>query len=117
MCGESIFPLSISTNIGGSPPHVWGKRNSGYRDTCCHRITPTCVGKAREDGKPLTPDEDHPHMCGESLASVIFTFFVVGSPPHVWGKRFKHGFKIHPFRITPTCVGKAESVKRTVLTL
>ncbi len=47
---------------------------------------PTCMGKAFfiDSGSP--PDEDHPHMCGESSAVAIVKSLILGSPPHVWGK-------------------------------
>ena len=30
---------------------------------------------------------------------------VIGSPPRVWGIRFRHSALLGPYRFTPTCVG------------
>ena len=30
-------------------------------------------------------DWDHPHIHGEHPKDIIFTYFIVGSPPYTWG--------------------------------
>ena len=46
MCGESSKVCMSALGAIGSPPHVWGKRESLNDGTVSYRITPTCVGKA-----------------------------------------------------------------------
>ena len=49
MRGE-YTPAGIdTTGYLGSPPHVWGKLGSGSLEYSDDRITPTCVGKARQN--------------------------------------------------------------------
>ena len=46
-------------------------------------------------------------MCGESFFITSIFIPYIGSPPHVWGKRFALVIDSMNLRITPTCVGKA----------
>ena len=117
MCGESRLFAFFQICTEGSPPHVWGKRPHKRMSRHLARITPTCVGKAWKYPVRLHRRWDHPHMCGESINITTADAAYGGSPPHVWGKLILNVHVKNVLRITPTCVGKAESVKRTVLTL
>ena len=66
MCGESLPLLSRNEYAVGSPPHVWGKLPASWPLYPHMRITPTCVGKAKEASCTQRTAQDHPHMCGES---------------------------------------------------
>ena len=92
----------------GSPPHVWGKLLWFFSWFFFYRITPTCVGKASAVLLACHPEEDHPHMCGESLNPYFNAPLTLGSPPHVWGKLVDLSFFRVSYRITPTWVGKAK---------
>ena len=107
MCGESRMMSHKTQRQLGSPPHVWGKLERPVVPVRACRITPTCVGKAYAPFLWLDPEEDHPHMCGESLVISGRNSVNLGSPPHVWGKRESTLTSLSCSRITPTCVGKA----------
>ena len=47
-------------------------------------------------------------MCGESSEDNSHPSNTLGSPPHVWGKLFLQRIYLTGYRITPTCVGKAD---------
>ena len=51
-------------------------------------------------------------MCGESACPSIILTAVSGSPPHVWGKRAPVRHIVSKQGITPTCVGKAPTIKQ-----
>ena len=107
MCGESPDMTLKELYELGSPPHVWGKLEQITIIIRLPGITPTCVGKAKSGLHKLAPDEDHPHMCGESPDMTLKELYELGSPPHVWGKPDKSFQTGWAYRITPTCVGKA----------
>ena len=73
----------------GSPPRVWGRRDS------TRYATP--------------PGTVHPHVCGEGTCLCSNCHRLVGSPPRVWGRRHEITPPPGPARFTPTCVGKALS--------
>ena len=50
---------------------------------------------------------DHPHVCGEKLATMRLPETALGSPPRVWGKGAVNAGNTDSPGITPTCVGKS----------
>ena len=90
MRGEDVSVGLCKTEVNGSPPHAWGRRNEGGQLAQPHRFTPTCVGKtARVAGTMPSP---------------------VGSPPHAWGRLKQISTLPRRTRFTPTCVGKTRPV-------
>ena len=84
---------------------MWGQ------DTCaCYcgfftGIIPTRVGTSRIYGTALVILWDHPHACGDKLASAFNMDKVEGSSPRVWGQAsWDKIFEEFP-RIIPTRVG------------
>ena len=107
VCGEGVASASATCDNAGSPPRVWGRRRRVGRSARPLRFTPTCVGKARSISDQYRGRSVHPHVCGEGDDDGPELAGRVGSPPRVWGRRFRWlGPRRRP-RFTPTCVGKA----------
>ena len=50
-------------------------------------------------------------MRGENVSSISFPNFMIGSPPHAWGKfRLITYLRVNS-RFTPTCVGKIKPIR------
>ena len=107
VCGEIHIVINDVVFCNGSPPRVWGNRDSlNGRAPCC-RFTPTCVGKsvstlAAGDGElRFTP------TCVGKSTEATHTRDRDGSPPRVWGNLAAGDSGGLGFRFTPTCVGKS----------
>ena len=50
-------------------------------------IIPACAGSTKRFSSTEMPFRDHPRMCGEHFGSLIFSFTLTGSSPHVRGAR------------------------------
>ncbi len=109
VCGEDYMGTAWWCPCIGSPPRVWGRLADSALMRPASRITPTCVGKTHGGTPPSSPQRDHPHVCGEDLASASRTLSLAGSPPRVWGRRGHCSSLGMTGRITPTCVGKTRS--------
>ena len=90
-CGENAVADCAGAYASGSPPRVWGKRLGRGGRGDWYRFTPTRVGKTRMGLLLGEQPPVHPHACGEnrSLVMVLSSYF--GSPPRVWGKRYRDG--------------------------
>ena len=49
--------------------------------------------------------KDHPHACGDKIASTISPMFALGSSPRVWGQGTQTNASTDTVRIIPTRVG------------
>ena len=92
--------------VAGSPPRVWGKRDTGTGIAGTGRFTPTCVGKTAIPAITSLRLSVHPHVCGENPYKLRLRQINEGSPPRVWGKRMEVPWRLSSPRFTPTCVGK-----------
>ena len=65
-CGEN--PMTVKSKIlePGSPPHLRGKHEKGYRSPDITRITPAPAGKTTFELVFIFRDKDHPRTCGEN---------------------------------------------------
>ena len=106
-CGEIAFLISASSNLLGSPPHVWGNHVDVDDSPATKRFTPTRVGKSHACHWQRRAGAVHPHTCGEILYFVFLHYLVSGSPPHVWGNHFHESLLQILLRFTPTRVGKS----------
>ena len=70
-------------------------------------ITPAYAGKSRLDHFLKLLQGDHPRICGEKSPGPPQKRKWLGSPPHMRGKVFVHGFSIDKDRITPAYAGKS----------
>ncbi len=103
--GEYLVQTVHALPLLGSPPHTWGIRYEMILSPAGTRITPTYMGNTtdRSCGSPAI--QDHPHIHGEYVGSIVSKMAIVGSPPHTWGIP-DFGFDdVIPDRITPTYMG------------
>ena len=87
MCGENVLESLVKRLMGGSPPHVRGKRMMARVSIMTRGITPACAGKTFTFGAKVGGIRDHPRMCGENYITFDHLHIHPGSPPHVRGKR------------------------------
>ena len=68
-CGDKLFPTQIHTQYVGSSPRVWGQVVFQNLRAFVYRIIPTRVGTrwAVLLGRLIT--REHPHACGDKVAS------------------------------------------------
>ena len=93
---------------------MWGQVIFGRQLQGNHRIIPTRVGTRVLRKKMVLSLEDHPHACGDKLASHIFLFVHQGSSPRVWGQDdFSVNF-VRSKRIIPTRVGTSSKNCRII---
>ena len=90
----------------GTPPRMWGKRDGKHIETERLRNTPTHVGKTSSQDRPAGHIAEHPHACGENVARQLLRCQSRGTPPRMWGKRYRLPEQGVRHRNTPTHVGK-----------
>ena len=110
VCGEKGFRERVGRRCPGSPPRVRGKGVHFQFHACCRGITPACAGKSRVKFLVRVVVKDHPRVCGEKSRSHLFSRLHVGSPPRVRGKVAYAHRRRSPWRITPACAGKSDSI-------
>ena len=107
MCGEKYkikkrYPLEM-----GSPPHVRGKVIKNHMEVLMQRITPAYAGKSDRADIILSPNRDHPRVCGEKFCFVLSLYNLLGSPPRMRGKGRRHLGPQLLHGITPAYAGKS----------
>ena len=93
----------------GSSPRVWGQALVARVATVYCGIIPTRVGTRQHKVRYCNNNGDHPHACGDKLASAFNMDKVEGSSPRVWGQVFSGIRKNRFMRIIPTRVGTSLS--------
>ena len=112
-CGEYALSFSGDTNLGGSPPRLWGTRldiGIGGGDS---RFTPTPVGNTCRRRRTTPSRTVHPHACGEHRRRVRLDLRCGGSPPRLWGTLVGLRSGIAGGRFTPTPVGNTSGALAT----
>ena len=106
-CGELYMKLSISKNVSGSSPQVWGTLPNVCITTFVSRFIPTGVGNSSLSDSNFSFLAVHPHRCGELYRRKYHRFGKGGSSPQVWGTPivFSGGKQFH--RFIPTGVGNS----------
>ena len=84
-----------------------GKEVRALGETLEKGITPAYAGKSLVAAKPAFPDQDHPRLCGEKLATFAHSSKVTGSPPPMRGKVTMTQKLELARRITPAYAGKS----------
>ena len=85
--GENAPHYDHPSDMDGSPPRAWGKRERRCAPTSESRFTPTRVGKTLGDLNGNWGYSVHPHARGENRAYPTRVSPRDGSPPRAWGKR------------------------------
>ena len=88
-CGENSVNKMRFTGLSGSPPRLWGKRGTGANGQRHQRFTPTPVGKTWSSSGIGYSLPVHPHACGENSHAFETIRHRLGSPPRLWGKRYR----------------------------
>ena len=70
-------------------------------------ITPAYAGKSGFSAFNVTPNRDHPRVCGEKQLLLSVWQHLKGSPPRMRGKGGGGNFPKHKVRITPAYAGKS----------
>ena len=103
VCGEKGVYAMLYTGLWGSPPHVRGKGASWYTPTMTAGITLAYAGKSDRADIILSPNRDHPRVCGEKFCFVLSLYNLLGSPPRMRGKGRRHLGPQLLHGITPVC--------------
>ena len=104
-CGDNSRYFQQVILILGSSPRVWGQDCPRFFKGNCIPIIPTRVGTRYLCLLLWLFHWDHPHACGDKLASAFNMDKVEGSSPRVWGQAsWDKIFEEFP-RIIPTRVG------------
>ena len=72
-------------------------------------ITPAYAGKSSSSVAMSRAFTDHPRVCGEKNAKLLFRFRGLGSPPRMRGKGLCNPQGVSVTRITPACAGKSST--------
>ena len=104
-CGEYMRLITVSTDLTGSSPRVWGIRSESRGHTAHGRFIPTRVGNTAFPGMQIFTLPVHPHACGEYVRGNFCRWEISGSSPRVWGIRPATRLPCVPPRFIPTRVG------------
>ena len=86
VCGEKFFWKRVRLSRNGTSPRVWGKVGWLWLPVLVTRNIPTCVGKSNQRRGLDNRKPEHPHVCGEKIASMRRNGRSCGTSPRVWGK-------------------------------
>ena len=107
VCGEKCEPKHDLFNEQGSPPRMRGKGISVVGMIQLIGITPAYAGKSFTFPMAFADAKDHPRVCGEKSAKLVFPQKTAGSPPRMRGKASgQHGADFAA-GITPAYAGKS----------
>ena len=106
ICGEKFLPPGGVRDVLGSPPHMRGKDIYESNKAVATRITPAYAGKSKFKHFRMSPNWDHPRICGEKPNAVTCLLAAMGSPPHMRGKDTAWNGSGIVTRITPAYAGK-----------
>ena len=70
-CGDHRGPSTLPGANAGSPPRVWGPRQSVNIKGCVVRFTPTRVGTTTHGHHDPERAPVHPHACGDHTETVL----------------------------------------------
>ena len=111
-CGEYSRPSSALGLLSGSPPRLWGIPALSPYMARCQRFTPTPVGNTIFSLSMLSLLTVHPHACGEYVTAGCRVRGLRGSPPRLWGIRYRFCSCARCLRFTPTPVGNTSLASR-----
>ena len=107
-CGEQLSVFFWSMSLTGSPPHMRGTEFRVIQKLAILRITPAHAGNSLHSSSRSQAHGDHPRTCGEQAKSVIRSFWIQGSPPHMRGTDETPHAPHMVVGITPAHAGNSE---------
>ena len=109
-CGDKVsFALPLAS-CAGSSPCVWGQVVIYLQYSPSAWIIPMRVGTSFKVYKVVVLPQDHPHACGDKLKTLVYTLYLLGSSPCVWGQEHQRLQPQSLVRIIPMRVGTRVSV-------
>ena len=108
VCGEKCEPKHDLFNEQGSPPRMRGKGISVVGMIQLIGITPAYAGKSFTFPMAFADAKDHPRVCGEKSAKLVFPQKTAGSPPRMRGKGLVAVVPCVVTGITPAYAGKRQ---------
>ena len=102
--GEHLLKEAKQQTLLGSPPHTWRTLSVKCIGDLSLRITSTYVENTTVlwNGKPTF--QDHLHIRGEHLSSLLTPPIFLGTPPHTWRTLISISDGFPKFGITSTYV-------------
>ena len=91
-----------------------GKEDLTMQENLKYRITPAYAGKSLAEFGKTSKAWDHPRLCGEKVASSVYSQTFPGSPPPMRGKESRTAGRLEKCRITPAYAGKSQIVVNLV---
>src|SRR5271165_5132973 len=104
-CGENGAMTPDDSHMIGPSPRVWGELCGLGGWSSALRTIPTRVGRTTTVAPCLRCITDHPHACGENIASGYSVHDIIGPSPRVWGEHWLWLFGARHHRTIPTRVG------------
>ena len=112
VCGEKPMSHRPFVRPIGSPPRMRGKDINIKSRATQMRITPAYAGKSYRLAKRGNIFQDHPRVCGEKCARLVYPAQIRGSPPRMRGKATFLGVKPTVIGITPAYAGKRRAAEK-----
>ena len=104
--GENYCACLKRSDVYGTSPRAWGKRETWNLRLRAERNIPTCVGKTPVHPAASSRLTEHPHVRGENQPIRTPRRRRCGTSPRAWGKQPRRKPRKAASRNIPTCVGK-----------
>ena len=92
--------------MSGSPPRVWGQRNPKVTNSNYYTVHPHACGDNAGGGRQrFVPVRFTPTRVGTTPARTSLLPLTVGSPPRVWGQRFRLPYQAPHSTVHPHACG------------
>ena len=105
VCGEHSISAVRRRLSGGSSPRVRGTQDVDDGVVVRRGIIPACAGNTRGRSPRRRSCRDHPRVCGEHPAVILFNRRGQGSSPRVRGTPLDCGAGRRERGIIPACAG------------
>ena len=105
VCGEHSDEPFTAEEIAGSSPRVRGTLADNVHRIHDRGIIPACAGNTPMEFEPISPERDHPRVCGEHNRKVLTMCSEEGSSPRVRGTRVLGRDDEAELGIIPACAG------------
>ena len=103
--GSTASDWALESAVSGSSPRMRGALGRMERDTARHGIIPAYAGSTMETEIARYPVRDHPRVCGEHFASLMYLYVSSGSSPRMRGAPDRLRRRGHRVGIIPAYAG------------
>ena len=105
-CGENCGAKALPFAVPGTSPRMWGEPVACVRDGVDCRNIPTHVGRTVCHLFRVHVIPEHPHACGENIATILTHVVLPGTSPRMWGELARNPPRRYNHRNIPTHVGR-----------